>query len=266
MQSCWSSDRLNIELASEFFTRTMSLVNAASGRIELDGEIKERLAIHVGRFFSLTEDALLTGLRAEDTAIWETVAGILLRLGKTGLLGDLVSTVIVRPPLEALLSKPAFEEARRRTGPSQAIDSLFEGLFTFIKQVRARWFERLLDGHPGTTLFVDSVLVHIFTGLTRNLSVIFSPAIPDTFHRVDGLRWPQVIMPLTRDHANVELYRQLRLYREGRRPAHPTRAGRPGWPRVLQGVRWLLATQRLLSAPVSIPLLCLALFRLMWAV
>ena len=206
MQSCWSSDRLNIELASEFFTRTMSLVNAASGRIELDGEIKGRLAIHVGRFFSLTEDALLTGLRTEDASLWETVAGILLRLGKTGLLGDLVSTVIVRPSLEALLSKSAFEEARRRTGPSQAIGGLFEGLFSFIKQIRARWFARLLDAHPSTTLFVESVLVHIFTGLTRNLSVIFSPAIPDTFHKVDEHWRARVVISLKRDHVDAELY------------------------------------------------------------
>lgn len=163
--------------------RIMLLVNAASGKIELDDEVKGRLADYTEKFFSAAEDALLASLRAGDIPAWETVAGIYIRLGKTSLLREIISTVLVKPALERLLAKNVFEEARKKI-PDQAVPILFEKLFSFIKEIQNRWFTGIVRAHPNVVLFVDAVLANVFSGLTHSLPVIFSPAIPDTFHKV----------------------------------------------------------------------------------
>lgn len=76
---------------------------------------------------------------------------------------------------------------RRNSSVERVIVAMFEELSGAIKSVRTQWFVGLLLGEEMTPpIFCHAILSPTFARLTRELPILFSPALPDVFHSVGG--------------------------------------------------------------------------------
>lgn len=194
---------IDLLLASEIFERLQLYINAASGRIEPPLEVLAKVASVTGTFYSALEDALLSCLKKRDTACWEILAEGYSRIGKSSVITSIFAEEVFKGELDQVVLS-----LRTRPGKEESGEMIFSRFLSLIQEVRATWFQRLIDTCELRNVFVDSILGRTFAKIVQELSFIFSPALPDQFHDVSAASYP---LPCRRPGV-VELYCQLQLY------------------------------------------------------
>jgi hypothetical protein len=173
-------DPLDLEIAAEIFTRLRYSVNAASGKLELPEEFVQQYATITAKFYSVLEDSLLMCLCKSDEMLWYTIASTYIRIGKTQSIIDSFTNEFWKARLEKVVSKGKYEEMKRRFA-EKAVEMTFKDLLQTIREIYTFWFKKLSSDFQNQHLFIECVLGPTFAQLTKALSVIISPALPDIF-------------------------------------------------------------------------------------
>lgn len=170
-------------MASESFAKIQAKINFASGKLEIDGGLLSKFANLSDRFYSVTEDAALTALQQEDREAWITIQIIFYRIGKLSVISEVFYSQIVKNNLVRIISKSQLEELKRKS-PEEHVKVMFDSVLEFVIGTRAKWFNDSIESNPKITIFVGAVLAPCFARLATELGSIFSPALPDIFHKV----------------------------------------------------------------------------------